>query len=141
MAKRVRFSGYGRCESVQRVAGLWMRVDGATKILAFDNLHRQRMVGTRDWREYAIVLPIAEESVTISFGILLDGRGQVWFNGLKWDVVGDNVPLTDYSPGISKAFQEQANLALHRYDSRHRNPELLPTRPGQSCDGQRAGWL
>ena len=129
--KRVRFSGYVKCNSVKQGAGLWMRVAGKDGILAFDNnMHREpKIVGTKDWEQYAVVLPVSADSTVISFGIQLLGKGEVWFNGLQWDIVGPDVPVTDYwSRIMSKAYKRQVNLALQR-EMTNQKPELFPTQP------------
>jgi hypothetical protein len=50
--------------------------------------------GTRDWQKYEIVLDVPAKSTGIFFGILLEGKGQVWLNNVRFEVVGRNVPTT-----------------------------------------------
>ena len=45
--------------------------------------------------EYEIVLDVPEQADQISFGLLLTGKGQVWMDDLKFEVVGKDVPTTD----------------------------------------------
>ena len=101
--KRVRMSGYVKSEGVELYtrefgwAGLWMRVDGPQlyKPLAFDNMSNRPIYGSTDWQKYEIVLDVPENSVNIAFGILLAGKGQVWLDGIQFEVVGQDVPTTD----------------------------------------------
>jgi hypothetical protein len=93
-AKRVRLSAYVRAERVTDHAGLWMRVDGASYSLQFDNMTDRSIKGTSDWNEYEVVLDVPEESLSITFGILLKGGGQVWADDFKLEVVGLDVPST-----------------------------------------------
>jgi hypothetical protein len=73
----VRFSAKVRAKNVTGSGALWMRVDDqAGKITAFDNMVARRVVGTTDWTQVEIVLPVATDSQTISFGAMLVGKGE-----------------------------------------------------------------
>ena len=84
-----------------------MRVDGKKrKILAFDNMQRRPIRGTTSWTKYSVVLDVAPQSTGIAFGILLAGKGQVWLDDLKFEIVGSDVPTTDQlSPKLPKTPQ------------------------------------
>ncbi|HKQ38696.1 MAG TPA: hypothetical protein VJ063_11505 [Verrucomicrobiae bacterium] len=99
--KRVRLSGYVRSRNVQDWAGLWMRVDGSGgKALAFDNMQGRPIKGTTDWTKYDIVLEVPAQAEQIAYGVLLTGRGDVWMDDLKFDVVADGTATTaDSKPG------------------------------------------
>jgi hypothetical protein len=106
LGKRVRFSGYVRAQDVTGWAGLWMRVDGKDgTVLSFDNMHPRAIKGTNDWMQYHIVLDVPVSSEMIAFGLLLNGSGQVWMDDLRMEVVGEDVPTTDYrqDSGLPKA--------------------------------------
>lgn len=93
--QRVRLSGYVRAKDVSDWAGLWMRVDGPkSEPLAFDNMQQRAVKGTRDWQQYTIVLDVPEQADQVAFGLLLTGKGQVWMDDLKFEVVGKEVPTT-----------------------------------------------
>ena len=73
----------------------WMRVDGdGGHILRFDNMGDRPIKGTCDARRYEIVLDVPVESVGISFGVQLIGRGEVWLSDVRFEVVGMNVKTT-----------------------------------------------
>jgi RNA polymerase sigma factor (sigma-70 family) len=94
--KRVRLSGYIKSEAVEPWAGFWMRVDDANgKVLSFDNMQSRPIWGTTDWQRYDVVLDVPENGFNIAFGILLGGKGQVWFDELQFETVEQNVPTTD----------------------------------------------
>ena len=93
--ERRRLSAYIRAESVEEWAGLWMRVDGPNEeTLAFDNMAQRPINGTVNWRNYQVVLDVSEDAKYIAFGVLLHGQGHVWVDGVTFEVVDDNVPLT-----------------------------------------------
>ncbi len=94
--KKVRFSGYIKTQGVTRgFAGLWWRVDGASGVLAFDNMENQGIKGTTDWKRYEIELPVAADATNINFGAILPGDGTAWFDDLSVEL--DGVPYTDKS--------------------------------------------
>lgn len=108
--KRVKLSGYARSRNVQDWAGLWMRVDGpGGKSLAFDNMQDRPIKGTSDWTKYEIVLNVPAQAEQIAYGILLTGRGDVWMDDLKFEVVGDATTATADSK-VGKVPEAPLNL-------------------------------
>jgi hypothetical protein len=92
--KRVRLSGLVKSQEVRSWAGLWMRVDQGKEVVAFDNMQDRPIKGTTGWQLYEVVLDVSQDSTGISFGILLDGAGEVWLSSTKFDVVGTDVSVT-----------------------------------------------
>ena len=93
--KTIKMSGYVKSENVKNWAGLWMRVDYyRSKVLAFDNMHPRAIKETTDWVKYEVVLFVPEDATAISYGVLLNGTGQIWFDDIKLEVVDDTVPET-----------------------------------------------
>ena len=99
IGQRVRFSGNVRSDAVQSWAGLWMRVDKERKMVAFDNMQNRAIKGTTGWRLYEVVLDVPEGSTGIFLGILLDGKGAVWLNNAKFEIVTNSVPITGMAIG------------------------------------------
>ena len=95
--KRIRLTGYIKTKDVMTSAGLWFRVDGKDggQPLAFDNMQNRPIAGNTDWVKCRIVLDVPKNAAVIAYGALLTGAGQIWFDNLKFDVVGSNVPTTD----------------------------------------------
>jgi erythromycin esterase-like protein len=92
--KRAHYSGYIKTEGITRgYAGLWWRVDGASGMLAFDNMQDRGVTGTTDWKRYDIELPVAADAKNISFGAILTGDGSAWFDGLTVEL--DGKPYVD----------------------------------------------
>lgn len=92
--KRIRLSGYIKTDGVTNgFAGLWLRVDGASGLLAFDNMHDRGVTGTTDWKRYVIELPVAADAKNINFGAIFPGSGTAWFDGLSVEV--DGVPYVN----------------------------------------------
>jgi hypothetical protein len=108
--QRVRMSGFVRAKDVADWAGLWMRVDGTkNEMLSFDNMQERAVKGTSDWRKYEIVLDVPDAAEQIAFGVLLTGKGQLWLDDLKFEVVGKDVPTTG-GPPKQRAPQGPKNL-------------------------------
>jgi hypothetical protein len=94
--ERISFSGYVKAKFVSDWAALWMRVDDVLgRPLSFDNMNDRPIVGNSDWVKYEIVLDVPNNSSEISFGVLLDGRGQIMFDNFELKIVGNDVPVTD----------------------------------------------
>jgi hypothetical protein len=97
--QRVRFSAMVKSDSLERWAGLWMRIDGDSKdpaqhTLAFDNMMDRPIKGTSGWQRYDVVLDVPQGATGIFFGVLMDGAGEVWLNGVSFTTVGTEVPAT-----------------------------------------------
>lgn len=85
---QIELRGYLRTEHVSGLAGLWLREDGETPGIAFDNMERQGLKGTTEWTEYSIVLPLRAEADRLFFGVLVSGTGKVWADDLQLLVDG-----------------------------------------------------
>ena len=91
--KRVRFSGFIKSEAITRgYAGLWWRVDGASGVLAFDNMQTRGVTGTTDWTRHVVELPVDANAKNINFGLLMPGDGTAWFDDLTVELDGQPYP-------------------------------------------------
>jgi hypothetical protein len=91
--QRVRLSGYLKTEGAGW-AGLWMRVDGNSRGIAFDNMEDRAPRGNTDWQPYSVVLDVPSDALVIAIGFLLDGNGEVLADNFKFEIVGKDVPVT-----------------------------------------------
>jgi hypothetical protein len=106
--KRVRFSGFVKATGLQDWAGLWMRVDKGTRMVAFDNMHDRPITSADGWQKYEVVLDVPQDATGIAFGILLKGSGSAWLNHPQLEVVGNDIPTT--GPGLNPATKGPASL-------------------------------
>ena len=105
LGKTVKMTGYVKSKNVKSWAGLWMRVDYYTAaVLSFDNMQKRAIKGTTDWNKYEVVLFVPAEATSISYGVLLDGTGQIWFKDVTLEVVDETVPET----GLIKGREQKA---------------------------------
>lgn len=96
LGKRLRLTGFIKCQDVKRSCSIWMRIDGANKEnLGFDNLYGRNANGNMDWKEFSIVLDIPTNSITINYGVMLSGKGKSWFDNLSLSEVDNSVQVTN----------------------------------------------
>jgi len=80
--------GFLRTEGVSEFAGLWLREDGPSGVLQFDNMRNQGVRGTTGWTEYTVRLPLDKNARELFFGVLVVGEGKVWADDLQLLVDG-----------------------------------------------------
>jgi hypothetical protein len=101
IGKRVRLSGYIKTGSTINLAQMFMRVDGGTgagfsgNTIAYDGMEDRAILSGTDWQKYEIVLDVSEKATSITYGVHVYGKGEIWFSGLTFDIVGNDVPATD----------------------------------------------
>ncbi|MBP1994059.1 helix-turn-helix transcriptional regulator [Paenibacillus eucommiae] len=94
--QRLKLTAFVKSNQVEGWAGLWMRIDGNEgEMLKFDNMQNRAITGTNNWNQYFVVLDIPVKSHAIAFGVLLAGKGKVWVDNFRFEVVDDKVPTTD----------------------------------------------
>lgn len=88
----VAIKGWLKLEGVKDgSAGLFLRIDGAGGVLQFENMLKDNITGTADWKEYAIELALPENAEKIYFGALNSGTGKVWADGLELLINGKDI--------------------------------------------------
>lgn len=110
VGKRVRLRAWVKSQDVADWAGIWMRVDKEQAAVAFDNMQNRAIKGTQSWNMYDVVLDVPQDATGISFGVLLSGTGEVWMNDLRFENVGNDVPVTAPSPEGLKRPDHPVNL-------------------------------
>ncbi len=98
--QNIEFRGFLRTEEVSDFVGLWMREDGESPALAFDNMQARQLKGTTDWKEYSITLPVHPEARQLFFGVLLAGTGKAWADDLQ--LLVDGKPVWD-APRVDRS--------------------------------------
>ena len=94
--QRIKLSAYVKTRYIGGWAGMWMRVNDTNgKPLSFDDMRNRPLIGSSEWNEIDIVLDVPPISDEVSFGILLQGRGQIWIDNVKFTIVNKDVPVTD----------------------------------------------
>lgn len=72
--------------------GLWLRVDRpGGKTGFFDNM-QDRPIVAPTWGTFEIVGLVSPDAASISLGLLLHGKGTVWFDDFEFEVIGAAEP-------------------------------------------------
>jgi hypothetical protein len=79
--------------------GLWMRIDGPFVTQGFDNFSTRPLRGTTGWHEVEIILDVPSDAIGIAMGALMQGRGLLYVDDMKWEVVPANGPTTNQLAG------------------------------------------
>ena len=112
LGKTIKMTGYVKSEKVKSWAGLWMRIDYYNdKVLSFDNMQNRAIEGTNDWTKYEVVLFVPQDATDFSYGVLLDGTGQIWFKDIQLEIVEDSVSETGIIKGRNSksiSFEDKA---------------------------------
>lgn len=120
--KRVRMTGLLKTKNVSTWAGLWFRVDRecSKHHAGFDNMQngkRDRSIhGTTDWATYEIVLDVPADASEYAFGALLVGKGQIWFDDIRFETVDLSIATTgiDYPYEEDPIYGTSTNLNFDR---------------------------
>ncbi len=94
LGKRVRLTGWLKTENADS-AVLWMRIDGNRRTLGFDNMMNRPVTGTTDWKQFEVVLDVPAEAINVVIGSFIQGKGQMWVDDLKLEMVGSSVASTN----------------------------------------------
>jgi C-terminal processing protease CtpA/Prc len=86
--KRLEMRGFLRTQDVTGFVGMWMREDGESGRVEFDNMQSRALKGTNDWQEYSISLPINPDGKQLFFGVFVTETGTVWVDDLQLLVDG-----------------------------------------------------
>ena len=87
LGKKLKLTANIKTKNVERWCGMWMRIDGKKKHLAFDNMKNRKIKGSNNWKQYEIVLEVPNESINISYGVLISGKGEVWMDNFNFEII------------------------------------------------------
>lgn len=117
-AKKIKLKGFLKTENVtDGYGGLWMRIDGESGMLAFDNMGNRGVTGTTDWQPFIIELNYnAEEATLINVGALLVGNGKLWVDNLSISLDSTDIALQPlkkviiYKASLDTAFNKESGV-------------------------------
>lgn len=95
LGTRIRMTGYVKTQKAGS-ANMFLTIYpvGGGEALVSDRMNSRKIIGTKDWTKYEIVLDVPENSSYFIFGFELRGAGKIWFNDIKFEEVGSTVPVT-----------------------------------------------
>jgi C-terminal processing protease CtpA/Prc len=88
---RIELSGWLKTEDASGMVGLWLREDGESGTVEFDNMASQQLKGTHDWAHYSVSIPVRSEAKALFYGFLISGTGKAWADDLELLVDGKPV--------------------------------------------------
>lgn len=120
----IRLEGYMKMKNVESgFAGLVLKVARNGTSLAFDNMYRQKITGTRDWQKYSITLAYPEGADTIYVGGILAGRGEAWFDDFTVTIDDKNIQTLHesakiiYKASLDKEFDRGSGIEITKLDA------------------------
>ena len=115
--KEIELKGFLKLKGVSEgYAGLFLRIDGESGVLQFDNMESKQIVGTLDWAQYSVKLPLPAEGNKIVLGALLTGKGQLWVDDLEILIDGKDIseakvrPPVVYKASLDKEFDSGSKI-------------------------------
>ncbi|MEP7074714.1 MAG: S41 family peptidase [Acidobacteriota bacterium] len=107
--KEIELKGFLKYKDVTNgFVGLWIRIEGEGGVLQFDNMQTQGLMGSADWKEYSIKLPLPEDANKITIGALLTGDGQLWADDFHVLIDGKDISEAKVrQPVIYKASKDK----------------------------------
>lgn len=91
--KTLTLTAWLRTEDVTGYVGLWMREDGDSGSLGFDNMERRQLKGTTDWQEYTVTVQLHPDAKQLFYGVFVADSGRTWVHDLR--VMVDGKPLSE----------------------------------------------
>ena len=90
--KEIKLEGFMKIENVENGhAGLLMRLDGKNGTVQFDNMKKEAISGTSDWKKYTISLPFDADIEQIYIAGILAGSGTAWFDNFTVKIDGETI--------------------------------------------------
>jgi hypothetical protein len=104
--ERVRFSAYIWTEEVQGRAGLWMMVQDDQGVnIAQDEMRDRPLLGTTERQRYEVVLDLPANAKYATIGAQLEGKGRVYLEEARLEVVDKRVATTGGPPPYNLGFE------------------------------------
>lgn len=107
IGQRVRFSAYIKASNLDMPGGLWIDVPaGAPGLPLYDDVRNRIIVGTTGWERREMVVDVPTDSKTISVGVMVGNRGDIWVADARLEVVGKDVPAMTWPAGNNFDFEK-----------------------------------
>ena len=124
--ENVTLKAFMRTEGVDRPIGLMLRIDGNDGSLQFDNMYRKGLMGTPEWEEYSVTLPLPVEAKMIYIGAILWGKGKLWIDDIQLLIDGKDITETPIKK--TKTFKAELDTVFDdgsKIDIRTYTPEMV----------------
>jgi pimeloyl-ACP methyl ester carboxylesterase len=116
MGKEVEVRAWIKIQDVSSFMGLMLRInDEDHNSLAFENLQKKKIKGTKDWTLYKIKLLLPKNAAVINVGPILAGTGKLWVDDVQVLIDGKDLKeaslISDYKPIAPPLFRYGSNEA------------------------------
>ncbi|WP_339699247.1 erythromycin esterase family protein [uncultured Roseivirga sp.] len=117
----ITLTGRIKHENVKGYVGLFMRINSNNGSSDYKSMQNLKIKGTKDWKEYAIKLPLHSTAQSIYVAGILSGTGTAWFDDFRVTIDGENVEtleetpklfLKDFNKDILDAALNQASMPI-----------------------------
>jgi len=110
--KKVRLTGFHKIKDVTKGAGMFMRVDQVScqSFVAEDDFSKRVIKGTMGWLKFNIDIDIPKEASIMTYGVQLDGEGEVWFDNFAFEIISKDVKNTGMEGKVDIIPAEPINL-------------------------------
>jgi C-terminal processing protease CtpA/Prc len=110
--KTLTLKGYIKTEDIPKNGwcGIWIRVEGPSGDIAFDNMQSKNLNGTNQWQEYSIKVNYPADAQRIVLGGIIVGAGTAWFDNIR--VFVDGKPMQDAPARVIKKFPAELDTAF-----------------------------
>jgi len=88
LGKRIRISLFAKGD-IKNYSLLYLCVGSKGRVIRGVN---ELITSSVDWKNYTVVIDVAENVTYFRYGVTLSGRGQIWFDDLNIEIVGKDVP-------------------------------------------------
>lgn len=130
--RRLHVSAYVRTAGVATGwAGLWCRVDGTDRMLAYATTRDRAALGTTPWTRQDLDVTVDSTATAITFGAILAGDGVAWFDRFEIDLDGARYeepaapPIVDPGPAALDWLRAHA-VPFDTDDPDHEDSDLIP---------------
>ena len=130
--KEITVKAFMRTEGVDQPIGLLLRIDSKSKVLQFDNMQRRGILGTENWEEYSVTLPLSDRADKFSVGVILYGKGKLWVDDFQVLIDGEDLALADlkkekiFKAETDTEFDKGSKIKISNYTSQTvKNLEVL----------------
>ncbi|HAD11489.1 MAG TPA: peptidase S41 [Saprospirales bacterium] len=81
----ITLKGYIKTENIIQDgwAGIWLRQDGESGVVGFDNMQERGLKGNNGWQQFETRVLLNKDAQNIVFGGLLVGSGIAWFDNIE----------------------------------------------------------
>lgn len=114
----IKLTGYMKIQDVKGYAGLLLRIDGNGEVLAFDNMKKRKIEGTKDWGKYTVTLKYPEDAEQIYVAGILSGEGVAWFDDFVVTIDGKDLQTLEkakekvYKARLDTEFDEGSKITF-----------------------------